>query len=83
MKLYSYWRSSAAYRVRIALGLKSIPYEYVAINLLRDGGDQRRADYLRLNPGGRSSSGSKSTSRRPRCCLRIRSSGQGFAVSRR
>ena len=53
MKLYSFWRSSAAYRVRIALGLKSIPSEYVAINLLRDGGDQRRADYLRLNPGGR------------------------------
>jgi maleylacetoacetate isomerase len=53
MKLYSYWRSSAAYRVRIALGLKSLPYEYVAVDLLRDGGDQRRAEYLRLNPGGR------------------------------
>lgn len=53
MKLYSYWRSSAAYRVRIALGLKSLPYEYVAVDLLRDGGDQRRAEYLRLNPAGR------------------------------
>ncbi|MEE9300604.1 MAG: glutathione S-transferase N-terminal domain-containing protein, partial [Alphaproteobacteria bacterium] len=34
MKLYSYWRSSAAYRVRIALNLKGLDYEIVAINLL-------------------------------------------------
>jgi maleylpyruvate isomerase len=53
MKLYGYWRSSAAYRVRIALALKGIPYEYLAVHLLRDGGEQRQASYLRLNPGGR------------------------------
>ena len=53
MKLYGYWRSSAAYRVRIALALKAIPYEYVAIHLVRDGGEQHQASYRRLNPGGR------------------------------
>lgn len=53
MRLHSYWRSSAAYRVRIALALKAIPYEYVTVDLVRDGGAQRRPDYLRLNPGGR------------------------------
>ena len=35
MKLYSYWRSSCSYRVRIALALKNLNYEYVAINLLK------------------------------------------------
>jgi maleylacetoacetate isomerase len=53
MKLHGYWRSSAAYRVRIALELKSIPHEQAAVHLLRDGGEQRRESYLRLNPGGR------------------------------
>ena len=53
MRLHGYWRSSAAYRVRIALALKGIPYEYVAVNLVRDGGEQRAESYLRLNPGGR------------------------------
>lgn len=52
MKLYTYWRSSAAYRVRIALELKGLPYESVPKHLLRDGGEQRRADYLELNPQG-------------------------------
>src|SRR3954471_3895387 len=37
MKLYSYWRSSCAWRVRIALALKGIPYEYGAVNLVTDG----------------------------------------------
>lgn len=53
MKLYTYWRSSAAYRVRIALALKSLPYEHIPVHLLREGGEQRQASYLRLNPGGR------------------------------
>lgn len=53
MKLYSYWRSSAAYRVRIALGLKGIAHEYVPVHLVRNGGEQRDPAYLRLNPGGR------------------------------
>ena len=40
MKLYSYWRSSASYRVRIALHHKSIAFEYVPIHLIKDGGEQ-------------------------------------------
>jgi maleylpyruvate isomerase len=40
MKLYSYFRSSASYRVRIGLGLKGLSYEYVPVNLVRDGGEQ-------------------------------------------
>lgn len=52
MKLYSYWRSTAAYRVRIALNLKGIDYEYVPVNLVRDGGEQHQADYRSKNPHG-------------------------------
>jgi maleylacetoacetate isomerase len=52
MKLYTYFRSSAAYRVRIALNLKGLPYEAVPVHLLRNGGEQRQADYLALNPAG-------------------------------
>lgn len=52
MKLFTYFRSSAAYRVRIALNLKQLAYEAVPIHLLRDGGEQRHADYLALNPAG-------------------------------
>ncbi len=52
MKLYSYFRSSAAYRVRIALNLKGLPYEYVGVHLLRDGGEQFKPDYRRINPDG-------------------------------
>jgi maleylacetoacetate isomerase len=50
LKLYSYFRSSAAYRVRIALNLKGLPYEIVAIHLLRDGGQHKRPDYRAINP---------------------------------
>jgi maleylacetoacetate isomerase len=52
LRLYTYWRSSAAYRVRIALAHKGLAYESVALHLLRDGGEQRRADYLATNPQG-------------------------------
>jgi maleylacetoacetate isomerase len=52
LTLYSYWRSSAAFRVRIALNLKGLAHESVPKHLLRDGGEQRRADYLALNPQG-------------------------------
>jgi maleylacetoacetate isomerase len=52
LKLYTYWRSSAAFRVRIALNLKGLAWESVPRHLLRDGGEQRRADYLALNPQG-------------------------------
>ena len=50
LKLYTYFRSSAAYRVRIALNLKGLPYESVPVHLLRDGGEQHSDDYARLNP---------------------------------
>jgi len=48
--LYSYWRSSCSWRVRIALSLKEIPYEYVAVHLLTDGGIQHSEDYVAKNP---------------------------------
>jgi len=52
LRLYTYWRSSAAYRVRIALAVKGLAYESVPRHLLRDGGEQRRPEYLALNPQG-------------------------------
>jgi len=52
LRLYTYWRSSAAYRVRIALALKDLPYEPVPRHLLRGGGEQRSAEYLDTNPQG-------------------------------
>ena len=48
--LYSYWRSSAAFRVRIALNLKGLHYETRAIHLLREGGEQHTPAYATLNP---------------------------------
>jgi len=50
VKLYTYFRSSAAYRVRIALNLKGLPYEMVPIHLTKDGGQQRKAEFVALNP---------------------------------
>jgi len=50
MQLYSYFRSSAAYRVRIALNLKGISYEYLGVHLLKDGGQQLSDSYRALNP---------------------------------
>ncbi|XP_022895615.1 glutathione S-transferase 2-like [Olea europaea var. sylvestris] len=50
LKLYSYWRSSCSCRVRIALKLKGLDYEYIAINLLK--GDQKSPEFLKLNPLG-------------------------------
>ena len=50
MKLYSYFRSSAAYRVRIALNLKGLPYEIVSIHLTKDGGHQRTPEFRAVNP---------------------------------
>ncbi|PVD25654.1 hypothetical protein C0Q70_13313 [Pomacea canaliculata] len=48
--LYSYWRSSCAWRVRIALALKGVDYEYMAVNLIKDGGEQLKEDYKEKNP---------------------------------
>lgn len=50
MKLYSFFRSSAAYRVRIALNLKGLSYEVIPIHLVRNGGEQLTSDYRSLNP---------------------------------
>ena len=50
IKLYSYWRSSACYRVRIALNLKHLPYESVAVHLLKDGGEHHNPEFHELNP---------------------------------
>ena len=48
--LYSYFRSSASYRVRIALNLKEISYGYKAVHLLNNGGEQHTDEYRKLNP---------------------------------
>ncbi len=50
MKLHSYFRSSASYRVRIALNLKGLPYELVPVHLLKDGGEQHTESFRALNP---------------------------------
>lgn len=48
--LYSYWRSSAAYRVRIALNLMGLDYAIAPVHLVRGGGEQHQAEYRELNP---------------------------------
>jgi maleylacetoacetate isomerase len=53
MDLFTYYRSTSSYRVRIALAYKGLSYEAVPINLIKDGGEHRRLDYLALNPQGR------------------------------
>jgi len=50
LTLYSYWRSTAAYRVRIALNLKGLAYRQLPVHLLKDGGQQHAAEYRALNP---------------------------------
>jgi maleylpyruvate isomerase len=50
MKLFSYWRSSAAYRVRIALNIKGLEVDYVPINLLAH--EHKSSDYLARNAAG-------------------------------
>jgi maleylacetoacetate isomerase len=50
VRLYSYYRSSAAYRVRIGLALKGLDYDYVAVNLLK--AQQKSSDYMAANPQG-------------------------------
>jgi maleylacetoacetate isomerase len=48
--LYTYWRSSAAYRVRIALNLKGLPYEARPVHLLTDGGEHLKPAYCEISP---------------------------------
>jgi maleylacetoacetate isomerase len=50
VKLYSYFRSSAAYRVRIALNLKGIAYDTIPIHLVKDGGHNKRPEFRAVNP---------------------------------
>lgn len=53
LTLYSYYRSSAAYRVRLALALKGLSHDIVPVHLVRDGGEHKKADYLAINPQAR------------------------------
>ena len=50
MQLYGYWRSSAAYRVRIALNLKQLSYDNLPVHLIKNGGEQHSDRYKLLNP---------------------------------
>ena len=52
MRLYSYWRSSSAWRVRIALAWKRLEHELTPVHLLRNGGEQNTPEFLRKNPLG-------------------------------
>ncbi|ATB28549.1 maleylacetoacetate isomerase [Melittangium boletus] len=50
MRLHNYWRSSCSWRVRIALNLKGLAFEYVPVHLVKDGGAQHTDAYRALNP---------------------------------
>lgn len=52
LTLYSYWRSSAAYRVRIALNLKGLACQITPVNLVRQGGEQHSEAFRAINPQG-------------------------------
>jgi maleylacetoacetate isomerase len=52
LTLYSYWRSSAAYRVRIALNLKGLSFRSIPVHLVRQGGEQHGEAYRSINPQG-------------------------------
>ncbi|MXQ14829.1 maleylacetoacetate isomerase [Microvirga makkahensis] len=53
MKLYTYWRSTSSYRVRIALALKQVEAEQAFVHLVRNGGEQNESGYRAINPQGR------------------------------
>jgi maleylpyruvate isomerase len=50
LKLYGYWRSSCSWRVRLALNLKGLSYEYLAVHLLKEGGQQNTDAYRAKSP---------------------------------
>jgi maleylpyruvate isomerase len=52
LRLHNYWRSSASHRVRIALGWKALPWEYVPVHLTKGGGEQHQPAYLRARARG-------------------------------
>lgn len=49
IKLYGYWRSSASWRVRLGLYAKTLPFEYIPVHLVKDGGQQNQESYEELN----------------------------------
>jgi maleylacetoacetate isomerase len=51
--LFTYYRSTSSYRVRIALALKGLAFDAIPVNLIRDGGDHHTPEYLAINPQGR------------------------------
>nr|WP_324617452.1 glutathione S-transferase N-terminal domain-containing protein [Microvirga alba] len=53
MKLYTYWRFTSSYRVRIALALKKVEAERAFVHLVRHGGEQNVPNYRAINPQGR------------------------------
>ncbi|BBP84025.1 maleylacetoacetate isomerase [Pseudomonas sp. Pc102] len=53
MDLYTYYRSTSSYRVRIALALKGLEVRHVPVNLIRDGGEHHQPAYRAINPQGR------------------------------
>lgn len=52
MKLYTFWRSTAAFRVRIVANLKKVPLEYAFVSLTADGGQHHQPAYRAVNPSG-------------------------------
>ncbi|MEM1303062.1 MAG: glutathione S-transferase N-terminal domain-containing protein, partial [Pseudomonadota bacterium] len=52
MEFYGYFRSSCAYRCRIALNLKGVPHSFHSVHLRRNGGEHRSEAYLQVNPQG-------------------------------
>ncbi len=50
LKLYNYFRSSPSFRVRIALHLKGLEFEYIPVHLLNNGGEQHSLEYQKINP---------------------------------
>lgn len=52
MNLYTYFRSSASFRVRIVLNLKGLPYDSIPVHMLRNGGEQHTPEYRAVNPLG-------------------------------
>ena len=52
IKLYDYFRSTASYRVRIALNWKELPHELIEVHLVKEGGQQKKPEYLTHNPQG-------------------------------
>ena len=51
LKLYSYWRSSCSWRVRISLHYKGLEYQYIPVNLLK--AEQKAEEYKEVNPNGK------------------------------